>query len=172
MLRRPLGPGSSRPHLVRVQVRGVRVALWCGPWYLPVRCREAHVFHGGAWVLSRDHPEVLSMPRALSGEVTSGQLVSRSAPKSFERFPELASWLRDAAYSDGKPVGMVQLSVRPKGAVYVLTLRIQDQGGMMLQVEDASLDDALVLLEACLTANPTPWTRDPYPLGQLSGKKR
>lgn len=164
--------GSSRDRVVRVRYRNLALELWYASRYSPIRLRLARVVREGVDVVLRDHPEVLSMPRSFTGEVGSQVLHPRAGSKVLAAFPELLSWLRDAAYSDGKPVGMVQLAVRPKGAVYVVTLRVQDQGGMMIQVEDANLDDAFLLLDAALVASPPPWTRDPYPLGQISSKKK
>lgn len=172
MPRRPLGPGGLHDRCVHVAYRNMRLVLWVSPRYRPIRLRRAEVWRGDRWQEYADRVEVLSMPRNLTGEAGGGILAGRSKPKLFEKFPELSSWMSDAAYQDGKPVGMVQLSIRPKGAVFVATLRIQDQGGMMLQVEDVSLDDTLILLEAALMASPVPWSRDPYPLGQITGKKK
>jgi len=112
------------------------------------------------------------MPRQVSAVSGEGLQVQRAAPKLLGLFPELSSWMKDGNFPDGKPVGMVQLSVRPKGMVYVVQLRVQDQGGMIITVEDPSFDDALMLLEAALVASPPPWSRDPYPLGISQGKKK
>lgn len=172
MPRRPRGPGSSHTRCVHTSFKNLRLILFCGPVWLPIRLRRAEAFRNGEWSDYADRVEVLSMPRNLDAVTANGQMVNRSKPKLMAQFPELCSWLSDGTYADGKPVGMVQLSIRPKGAVYVVTLRIQDQGGMMLQVEDVNLDDTFVLLEAALTASPTPWSRDPYPLGQISSKKK
>lgn len=172
MPRRPIGPSKTHARCVYAHVRNFRLCLWCGPWYMPIRLRHAAVWRDDAWSTFADRPEVLSMPRAFEGTVSAGAPINRSKSKVLGAFPELSSWLVEGAYPDGKPVGMVQLSIRPKGAVYVATLRIADQGGLMLQTEDVQLDDVLLLLEAALTASPTPWQRDPYPLGQISGKRK
>lgn len=112
------------------------------------------------------------MPQMPGSVATGGAAPARPTPKTLVSFPELSSWLKDTCYPDGKPIGMVQLSVRPKGAVYVVSLRIQDQGGLVMTAEEQSLDDALVLLEAALVSSPPPWHRDPYPLGQVTGKRK
>jgi len=114
------------------------------------------------------------MPQMPGSAVVGGSHHSRPPTKLLGSFPELKSWLCDSAYPDGKPIGLVQLSIRPKGAVFVVQLRIQDQGGLLMSVEDVNLDDALLLLEAALVAVPPPWCRDPYPLGvsQSGGKRK
>lgn len=172
MPKRPFGPGKENQRCIHVSLWNLRLVLWYANRYTPIRLRRSEVYRRGVWEPWADRPEVLSMPRALSGGPGEGPVYQRPKPKLFERFPELVSWLTDSAYPDGKPVGMVQLSIRPKGAVFVVQLRIQDQGGMLCSVEDPVLDDALLLLEASLTASPVPWTRDPYPLGVSQTKKR
>ena len=172
MPKRPFGPGKSNQRCIHVSLWNLRLVLWYGSEYHPLRLRRAEVHRNGAWSCTADRVEVLSMPRALSGSIGEGLSVARSKSKHFDRYPELSAWLADGQYSDGKAVGMVQLSIRPKGSIYLVTLRIQDQGGMQITTEDAILEDALLLLEAALTASPVPWSRDPYPLGQISGKRK
>jgi len=172
MPQRPKGPAKSRAKCYYGVVRNFRLALWFENVYTPIRLRAAEKLSQGRWTPFRDCPEVLSMPRAVSGVSGSALQVKRTDAKMFVHFPELTSWLADGNFSDGKPVGMVQLSIRPKGMVYVVQLRVQDQGGMILTVEDPSLDDALMLLEAALVATPVPWSRDPYPLGISQSKKK
>lgn len=171
MPKRPIGPGKSNQRCIHVAVRNLKLVLWFRDVYTPLRLRRADVYRNGAWSCTADRVEVLSMPRALTGSVGEGIQVSRAKSKLLEKMPELCSWLSDGVYSDGKQVGMVQLSIRPKGSVYLASLRIQDQGGMVITTEEGTIEDALLLMEAALCASPVPWSRDPYPLGQISSKK-
>lgn len=154
-------------------IRNLVLTWWWGGVYRPVRllrCVRAYTRYA---VVIHEDEEVPTMPRIPTGAVASGQLINRAKSRLLgEKLPELTGWLSDASYPDGKPVGMVQLSIRPKGAVYVVQLRVEDHGGLILTVEDPVVDDALVLLEASLTSDPIPWTRDPYPLGSVTKKRK
>jgi len=173
MPKRPKGPMGGRDRAVTTRCRNLILTWWWGGVYKPARLVRCYVARGGVEVLAREEEGVPFMPRVPTGAAASGQPVNRTKTRLLgEKLPELASWLSDATYPDGKPVGMVQLSMRPKGAVYVVQLRIEDHGGLIVTVEDASLDDALVLLEATLTSDPIPWVRDPYPLGSVTKKKK
>lgn len=171
-MRRPPGPMSTKPRVVVVQWRHFELVLAVRRGYLPIAIQAAGSRQRDGLVVHRGHMWGLSMPTMPGAVSANGVSPPRSTPKTLSQFPELSSWLKDTAYPDGKPVGMVQFSVRPKGAVYVVQLRIQDQGGLLMSVEDASLDDALVLLEAALTAVPPMWVRDPYPLGAVTSKRK
>lgn len=87
-------------------------------------------------------------------------------------YPELASWLADAYYPDKKPIGQTQLSIRRQGNTMICQLKIEDQGGLKIEVRDENLDKALAALEVLLNGNPVPWQRDAYPLGGTGKKKK
>lgn len=87
-------------------------------------------------------------------------------------YPELASWLCDGAYQDGKPIGLTQLTLRRKGSEMMAQLKIADQGGLKCEVADTNVDKALAALEALLNSAKVPWIRDEYPLGGTQKKKK
>jgi len=95
----------------------------------------------------------------------------RKESQVLKKFREIASFLTDVAYPDGTPIGNVQLSIRTRGPVIQAQLKLAGLGGLRINVEDVSADEALLALEAALTAEPVAWEPDPYPLdGQ--GKKK
>jgi len=52
-------------------------------------------------------------------------------------------------------------------------MKMAGHGGLRITVEDTNLDEALMALEAALTAEPPPWEPDPYPLdGHVTKKKK
>lgn len=100
------------------------------------------------------------------------QLVGAIKSKLLVQFGELESWLCDACYPDGKPIGSTQLSIRRRGASVYGTLKVADQGGLKLEVCEPSVERALVALEALLRGQPVPWQPDPFPLDQGGRKKK
>lgn len=90
-------------------------------------------------------------------------------------FPLLCEWLCDGSYPDGTPLGAVQLQLRREGSVLRATLKLSDQGGLMLRAVGGDPVSAFLALEVLLASETCPWERDPYPLaGARSGgqKKR
>lgn len=99
-------------------------------------------------------------------------LVGAEAGSWKKAFPELASWVCDANYPDGSPIGETQLTVRRRGGTLVGVLKIADQGGLKVEVQETQLDRLFAALEAMLTVKPVPWQRDSFPLGQGGKKKK
>lgn len=112
------------------------------------------------------------MPRAFKGleGVGMGSL-PRKRSKLIESLPNLQSWLMDRVYDDGKPCGVVQLTVRTTPTAFDATLKVADQGGLILRVQADSFEDCLVALEMALASEPCPWEPDPYPLNGAKKKK-
>ena len=89
-----------------------------------------------------------------------------------KKFPELLSWLCDATYEGGAAMGMTCLQLRRHAAMMRAALKIQDQGGLVLEVVDKSVERALASLEAMLAAPVVPWQIDRFPLGGVVEKKK
>jgi len=86
--------------------------------------------------------------------------------------PSLSSWLCDAVYPDGSPVGAVQLQLRREGSVIRATLKIADQDGLKVSAIECSPQDALLALDLLLGGTDVPWENDAYPLGGKPSKKK
>jgi len=88
--------------------------------------------------------------------------------------PLLSGWVCDSSYPDGTPLGAVKLQLRRDGGVIRASLKVSDQGGLMLRAVGADPVSALLALEVLLSAEGCPWERDPYPLAgqRLAGKKK
>jgi len=113
------------------------------------------------------------MPRMPGGqEDRPGVGKPRKASQVLKSFKELASFFAEVNWPDGNPIGNVQLSIRTRGPLVQAQMKLAANGGLRLSVEDANLDEALLALEAALTADPVPWEPDPYPLDGLGGKKK
>jgi len=172
-MRRPVGPISARPR----EIRGV----WCGlEWVLwwSGRYRGATSLR---WFIRRpgEAPRGLTadelgetMPALPQPSTAASPLVGAQKSTLMLKVPELQSWLCDAAYPDGKPIGATQLSIRRRGSTVYATLKIADQGGLKVEVAEPSIDRAFVALEALLTGSPVPWQPDPYPLDAAGKKKK
>lgn len=113
------------------------------------------------------------MPRAFRGVegVGMGNL-PRKRSELIAKLPTLQGWLCDRVYDDGKPCGLVQFTVRTRATDFEGTLKIADQGGLMMKVAADSFEDVLVALELALASEPAPWEPDPYPLNGNKGKKK
>lgn len=113
------------------------------------------------------------MPRPfVSGPAGQSALVGAKKGKLGERMPELMSWVCDAAYADGTPLGQTQLKLRRQGPLIVATLQVADQGGLKLEAVDDSPEKALAALEALLQAESVPWCPDPFPIGVKRADKK
>jgi hypothetical protein len=112
------------------------------------------------------------MPRAFGVGTPVGAVLTGATKGNMSKtFPELWSWLCDASYEDGTPMGQVQVQLRRAGPLIVAVLKIQDQEGLKLEVTDASPERALASLEAALSSSPVPWQKDQYPLGGTKKRK-
>ncbi|HKY46321.1 MAG TPA: hypothetical protein VJM50_24725, partial [Pyrinomonadaceae bacterium] len=83
-------------------------------------------------------------------QVQAAKTKARKASQVLAKFRELASFLTDRAYPDGSEMGDVQLTLRTKGPAVLAQLKITSNGGLRIQVEDESVDEALLALEAAL----------------------
>lgn len=172
-MKRPRGPTSSKTRPMVSFVRGVKLEYWYHGPKRVMRPPAWFVREGDAWVCMRGHVEDDEMPKKPGeGGPIAGVSASRKPTKILKGFGELASFLTDVTYSDGTPVGNVQLTLRTRGPMILCQLKMAAMGGMRLQVEDACLDDALVALEGLLLMDPVPWEPDPYPLDGGGKKKK
>lgn len=172
-MRRPAGPIGHRPCLIQSTFAGLEMTVsWRGPWKRlgPVSWwhrTDAGVFP--AWVLSEGD----EVPKPFDHEDATALVAIGADPGGWKKlYPELASWLCDGTYSDGKLVGLTQLTLRRKSSEMMAQLKVADQGGLKLEVADANLDKALAALEALLRTARVPWVRDEYPLGGGAKKKK
>lgn len=111
-------------------------------------------------------PEFPKLPAAGSSGCDAGEWGSM--------FPLLAGWVCDSSYPDGTPLGAVQLQIRRDGGVIRASLKVSDQGGLMLRGVGADPVSALLSLEVLLSSESCPWEKDPYPLAgaRTPGKKK
>ncbi len=122
-----------------------------------------------AWVLDQGE----EMPKPFDHADATPLVAIGCDPGGWKRlYPELASWLCDGTYSDGALIGLTQLTLRRRSSEMLCQLKIQDQGGLKIEVADANVDKALAALEALLTSAKVPWCRDDYPLGGGPRKKK
>lgn len=173
MPRRAVGPIADRPLELRGLFHGLEMTVWwrgkwkrCGPvsWWV----RTAAGLQP-AWLLDGEE----DVPKPFDYEdATELVALGCDAGKWRMLYPELASWLCDGTYSDKKPIGMTQLTLRRKGSEMLAQLKIQDQGGLKCEVSDTNMDRALAALEALLASAKVPWVRDEYPLGGAAKKKK
>jgi len=141
-------------------------------WHPPLPTRW-FVRTPGGLLPYEPHDKENVMPKPFTGNPTEGTVLTGATKGGMAKnLPELMSWLCDASYEDGKPMGQVQVQLRRAGPLIVGVLKIADQGGLKLEVTDSSPDRALASLEAALSASPIPWQTDPYPLGGRTGKKK
>lgn len=82
--------------------------------------------------------------------------------------PAVADWLCKGVYSDGMPIGAVQLQLKREGTVIRATLKIADQGGLKVSAIEATPFDAILALDILLSGTDVPWEIDSYPLGVKS----
>jgi hypothetical protein len=171
-VRQPKGVISKRWRSWVVEWRNAVLTLTYEGRYSAVRITRFLAVVGRRAVCLRGGEGGQMMPREPNAPASAGMQPPRSKSGTFGVFEELTSWLADRAYPSGKAVGMVALTIRPKGREYLVQLRIQDQGGMVITTQDESLDDALMALECSLAADPVPWVKDDYPLGVSQQKKK
>ena len=86
-------------------------------------------------------------------------------------FPQVSSWLCDALYTDGSPVGQVQLAFKREGTVVRVTMKVEDHNGVKCSAVGPDPASALAALEMLLASPKAPWELDPYPLGKAGRKK-
>lgn len=88
-------------------------------------------------------------------------------------FPNLASWLCDAAYEDTTPKGRVKLEAERRGDRVRIQIRSADTG-LMVEHFSENLGDAVLGLELLLGSKDCPWQLDPYPMDKpkTRGKKK
>lgn len=85
----------------------------------------------------------------------------------------IREFMSTTAYDDGSPRAVSALRITSRGTVWQLTLTDPDTYAR-LPVQDASLDDALALMEKLLQSEQCPWEPDPYnrpPAPKASKKK-
>jgi len=145
-----------------------------GPWLHPLPTVWDVLIKGVLHPFEELFPEE-ALPRAFEGGSTA-PATPQGATKGVmaKQYPSLMSWLCDATYEDGTPLGQTCLSFRRQGTMILCQLRIEDQGGLRCEVVDASVERAMGGLEAVLSAPNVPWQMDRYPLGgkPVTGKRR
>ncbi len=158
-------------------IRGVWRGLhwetqWRGPYrqLTPFRWSR-YVMPGRYHPLTADELGLTHMP-SMPEVGDPGKPVGVPKSQMLSKLPELNSWLSDAAYPDGKPLGSVQLAVRRRGQAVHLTIKLADCGGVKLEVNEPTLDLALVALEALLSSKKVPWRKDDFPLDGALKKRR
>lgn len=113
------------------------------------------------------------MPKPFApGEAPTAALKGAEKGDLAKKFPELLSWVCDATFEGGAPLGMTCLQIRRQGSMIRAALKIQDQGGLVLEVIDKGVERALASLEAMLAAPVVPWQIDRFPLGGDVAKKK
>lgn len=177
---KPHGGKRKRPSSKLGKKGGTRYGYWKGlvaelryrdKWHLPMPTRWYERTPAG---LIRYEPSEQedTMPKAFTGKPTEGvPLTGATKGGLAKQYPELWGWLCDASYEDGTPVGLTQVTLKRTGPHIVGVLKIADQGGLKVEVTDASPERTLASLEAALSASPIPWQTDPYPLGGAKKRK-
>lgn len=146
--------------------------LWRGPFrsLTPFKWSR-YVAPGYYRVLTADELGMTQMPQMPQVE-EPGKPVGVNRSLIFSKMVELNSWLCDATYPDGKPLGSTQLAIRRRGQNVYLTLKLADSGGVKVEVCEPTIDMAFVALEALLSGGKVPWRKDEFPLdGQLRKKR-
>lgn len=146
--------------------------LWRGPYrHLSPFRWSRYVAPGYYRSLTADELGLTAMPSMPEVE-QPGKPVGVPKSQMLVKMPELNSWLSDASYPDGKPLGSTQLAIRRRGQSVQLTLKLADSGGVKLEVLEPTLDLALAALEALLASPRVPWRKDDYPLDAALKKRR
>jgi len=161
--------------------RAVRIVCWRGPfrvtfWYrgpwrgISLPLVERFDLSGPIPVLL--YSEVSSMP-VKPGIAEGGNAPLKGASHGVwgKGMPTLSSWICDAVYTDGTPMGQVQVAVKRDGTVVRATLKVEDMGGVKCSAIGPDPASALAALELLLASPTAPWERDGYPLGSSARKK-
>jgi hypothetical protein len=163
--RRPATRLPKRGGLVRGFLRGLVVEVWYrGPWSPPSPSRWLERTRSGECLYVP--AQVSDMPKPFEGP-SAGPVALVGCKKGVwaKGLPELMSWVCDATYADGTPLGQTMLQLRRQGGVMLASLKIADQGGLKIEAVDATPEQALASLEALLAAVSVPWQTDRYPVG-------
>jgi len=161
-----------QPREIIVWRGDVRVSFWYrGRWRgisLPTWARFDR--SGPVPVLLEEGESVMPVKPAVSagGELPLGGATFGAWGKMF---PQICSWLCDAAYTDGSPMGATSLMLKREGTLVRVTLKVADHGGIKCSAVEADPASALTALELLLGSPKAPWEIDPYPLNQ-GGKKK
>lgn len=165
--------GGNRPRELVTWVGNLRVSIWYrGKWRgcgLPTW--ERYDRSGSVPVLlEKGGGDMPVRPVAADGSSLpmSGALFGAWG----KGFPLVCSWLCDASYTDGSPMGQTQLSFKREGTVVRVLLKVEDNGGIKCSALGPDPLSALAALEVLLAGPKPPWERDGYPLGNKSPQKR
>jgi hypothetical protein len=173
MPKRPRGPIASRSCKLVGRIGRLNYEFWYHRHGKPIAPGRWWWTDADGTVNERPAPGEWPMPKPPNqAQVEKVKTKPRKATQVFAKFKEVAGYLTDQVYPDGTQMGDVMLSVRTKGPVVLVQLKIAAHGGLRLQVEDECVDEALLALEAALQADMTPWEPDPFPLNGNVKKKK
>lgn len=108
------------------------------------------------------------MPDAPRRPAVNQSIMGASPGAWAQTVPAVADWMCKGVYSDGMPIGAVQLQLKREGTVIRATLKIADQGGLKVSAIEATPFDAILALDILLSGTDVPWEIDSYPLGVKS----
>lgn len=103
-----------------------------------------------------------------------GQPTKHLAPVESDFFGRLLGMVEHCAitmYDDGEKRQPGWLMIRTMGAAWQIEAKDPDSGNK-LPVVAATLDDALILMDALLRAEDAPWEPDPWLMAKRSAKKK
>lgn len=171
--RRPKGPAGRKRRCYEGRWGPLVAEVWIGGGWLPPSPTRWLVREAGGWVPYLDPRMGDDVPKPFTqGEAPAQALKGAVKGDLAKKLPELMSWVCDATFEDGTPLQRTSLQFERQGSMIRARLKIQDQGGLVLEVVDASPERAMASLEAMLNSSPVPWQVDRFPLGGEAGNKK
>lgn len=173
MVVRPSTRAPKGARVYHVWRGSIRVSFWWrGKW------RGMSLPTWGLYDFVRGVPVLLStrgvrvMPDAPKRPAVNQSIMGASPGAWGLSLPAVSDWLCRGVYSDGMPIGAVQLQIRREGTVVRATLKIADQGGLKVSAIEASPLDAILALDILLSGPDVPWEIDSYPLGVKTPQRK